>query len=498
MTPPLPPPLIVCLCAPGDAATRDALGRHLAPAESGQRLRYWHPGLLSPGVDVLRTTRQQLREAALVLPLLSDDFYGDGTRDLRPLLDALPPERVVPVLARAVAYKAAGDGMTDKQVLPRDGHPLRPRTDADQAYVAVVHEVLAALERLGPRAAAPLPDKAPAEHPPPQAAGATYDPRWFVSRGRQERAARQRLGGPGLPVVLQGPQLFGKSWLLEHLLTPLRGVPGLRLVELNLAALSQDDRGNPHALRRALAERILGACDLPAAWLDEHLGPRHDDVLGFEALLRRVLQAAPAPLCLSMDRADDLPSGPVRTGFYKQLRAFVDGGVRPPWSLLRLVLCISTTPSELQPDATASPFNGAEVILLDELDDEQVLELLRRYGLRWSNAERQAVRERVGGHPYLLRLLMDEAAQDGTPVSALLDGEPEALDAYLSRLDQALATRPELREALRQVHAQGHGQPGRDPTPTEYWRLHRMGLLDRIKGTRKVRLRCTLYHPLVE
>lgn len=168
---PAPAPLLVCLSAAADHELRDALGRHLSPVQSSGGLRYWHPGLLSPGADPLRTTRQQLREAALVLPLLSDGFYSDSLcQALRPHLDGVPSERVLPLLARPVAYERAEDGLAAKQRLPRDGAPLQ-RADRDSAFVAVVHEVVARLQEVGPRPAeAAGTEREPA---PAQAAGAT-------------------------------------------------------------------------------------------------------------------------------------------------------------------------------------------------------------------------------------------------------------------------------------------------------------------------------------
>ena len=208
--------------------------------------------------------------------------------------------------------------------------------------------------------------------------------------------------------------------------------------------------------------------------------------------MRQASAAAPAPLCLSIDRADELPEA-VRTGLYKQLRAFIDLGAHDEiWARLQLVLCISTTPDQLQRDPTASPFNSAQMLLLDEFDDAQMQDLLERYRLRWSPAERQAVRERVGGHPYLLRLLMDESVDNGTPVAELLDKELPPLEDYLARLDQRLPA--DLRAVLRRVVA----EPIWQPPQADYWRLHRMGLLGREPKTRQVRLRGSLYQRLIQ
>lgn len=312
-----------------------------------------------------------------------------------------------------------------------------------------------------------------------------------MARDKEERAARKRLYSAGLPIVLQAPHLFGKTWLLERLLAPLRADPNWRLVELDLAALSDGERSDAGGLRRALGRRILLGCGEPPDWRTRPPAADLDSAAHFSELLRRVLAASVTPLCLSVDRADDLPES-VRTGLYKQLRAFIDAGAHDEaWARLQLVLCISTTPDELQKDSTASPFNGAHKLLLDEFNDAQVQELLERYGLRWSPEERQEVRERVGGHPYLLRLLMDEVADNGTPVAALFDQNLPALEDYLARLDRRLPA--ELRTVLRKVVE----DPTWQPPQAEYWRLHRMGLLEREVKSKRVRLRGSLYQRLV-
>ena len=60
--------------------------------------------------------------------------------------------------------------------------------------------------------------------------------------------------------MLQAPRLLGKTRLLERLLAPLRADPGWRLVEIDLAALSDGERADPAALRRALVRRVLLGC----------------------------------------------------------------------------------------------------------------------------------------------------------------------------------------------------------------------------------------------
>lgn len=326
-----------------------------------------------------------------------------------------------------------------------------------------------------------------------QRVGAAYNARWYVARSREEREARSRLATPGAPMVIQGPKWFGKTWLLQHVLSALRTNSKYRLVEVNPASLNVVGPNSALQLRRALAMLIKAATDTPLEWVDEHMSSSAEASIAFEKYLKRILAATPGELLLlAIDGADEIPAGGVRSGFYKQLRALADQGGRDPWSRLRLLLCISTTPAELQPDSNSSPFNLAPPILLGELTPAQTTELLGCYGLSWTDAQRDAVLALVGGHPYLLRALMD-VAHGGTPIDELLDGDLDVFEQHLYELDQVLNQNPELRQELRGLLA----APAKSMGQSVYYRLHRLGLVDRVKGTQSVRLRCKLYHRLL-
>src|SRR5262245_8834397 len=68
-----------------------------------------------------------------------------------------------------------------------------------------------------PRPSEPLPSAPPSEPLPPPP-DAPYDLRFYVHRAEGERRAFAKLATPGAPVVIWGPWISGKSWMLAYLL----------------------------------------------------------------------------------------------------------------------------------------------------------------------------------------------------------------------------------------------------------------------------------------
>ena len=122
-----------------------------------------------------------------------------------------------------------------------------------------------------------------------------------------------------------------------------------------------------------------------------------------------------------------------------------------------------------------SPFNLTAPIVLDDLSVDQVEELGRRYRLQWSKRDIEQVMALVGGHPYLIRLLMHRAALQETPLAELLDpghGPRWILAPEVRRI------RAWLREnALFELTARVAGDPACQLDSGEIHRLVRAGVV---------------------
>ncbi len=253
---------------------------------------------------------------------------------------------------------------------------------------------------------------------PPQPPGAAYDPNWYVPREREEKTALNYLKFPGSPAVLFGPEHFGKTWLLSRCLAQIEKQQTYDSIVVNFGLL---DRSSLDELLKSLANRILRLRGLPPLSIR---GGWKGPGAAMQKLTRwmelEVLPDIPNALVLALDDIDIVSGSPYQDDFFALLRSWAESHMAP-WSKLRLVLAVSTTPAQLINDPNRSPFNLTTPIVLDDFSAAQVEDLARRYGLHWSRLDIQRVMALVAGHPTLVRLLMHEAALHETPLAELLD-----------------------------------------------------------------------------
>ncbi len=330
----------------------------------------------------------------------------------------------------------------------------------------------------------------------PQPPGAAYDPAWYISRPAEERAACDYLDTPGAPAVLWGPELFGKTTLLRYLLSQQpRLEASCRTVALDLAVLDRSAKETLNSLLYELAVRLVEAVDGPADWVQSAWERPGDPKRKLSALLgRKVLPEQPGRLVLALDRVDAVWGMPYQDDFFSLLRAWAEDAYNEPWSKLRLLLSLSTTPAQLCASVSQSPFNLTPPIYLTDFSPEQAAELMRRYRLPWRDSELAALMTLIGGHPYLLRLAMYKSAT-GTQIGRLLDGAMRTgglFEPQLNRYRSWLRQHPQLLAAAQRLHKDPRCQLAMD----EEHRLHSIGLV-RQDDTGAYRLRCRLYERLL-
>lgn len=322
--------------------------------------------------------------------------------------------------------------------------------------------------------------------------GGPYDKDWYVSRPEEERAALSYLASAGTPAVLWGPRRFGKSTLGQHLLDSLAmQQPAHRVVKLDLREFSDDTRSSLDSLLRAWSVRILQDLRLPIDWV-EAAWARPNDCKGQLSWLleHHVIPADDTVLILSIDHIDSLLGQRYVSDFFGLLRAWAERGGGPAWSQLRMLLMVSTMPSTLTLDLHQSPFNLTAPIYLDELSTQQIGSVGRLYGLALEPGEIDLITSWVGGHPFLVRLAMYEAARCDIPISLILDpssAHHRIFDDYLQYYRGLLERKPALLAALSKLIE--------DKKPidrSQYHALHRAGLVMQ-RGPAEYALRCRLY-----
>lgn len=329
---------------------------------------------------------------------------------------------------------------------------------------------------------------------PLQDPGGPYDPRWYVPPVNPARDTLERLLQPGQPVAIWGPELFGKTWLLRHTLCHLaaRGVGG-HVAQVNLRLVDADALASLDLFLRRFAAIVAESLGLDAAVVDE-AGKRPGTTPSNLRWLfeRRLFPAAEGPLVLAIDQADELVQHPVCDGFFTLLRGWSDLAGAEPWSRLRLVVAMSTTPVLVTTAPTRSPFaNAAAQVRLTDLDAAQVAELARKHRLSWSERDIDELMALVGGHPFLVRLVMVNAARNHVALGALLDESSQVFEPFLDGLRWRLSKDRWLLEVFRGML----GDPHRTADPVGYLRLRQAGVIHRVSGVYQLRYR--LYERLV-
>lgn len=327
---------------------------------------------------------------------------------------------------------------------------------------------------------------------PPEA---QYDRSWYISRPLEEREALEKLNTPGIPAILWGPEKFGKTWLQSFLRDSIREQdPDSTIIPINLWAFDSFSLSSLENFIQAIANHLIDAIGGSEQWLAEIFGGFGSPNLKLTRLIeRRILPAVPGRLILAIDRADAVYGSPFQDDFFSLLRSWAENS-REPWPRLRLLLAVSTPPAELSQRITVSPFNLAPPVQMRDLSPAQVQNVARLHRVAWGDSEVERAMHLVGGHPYLIRLLIHRAASETVPLEGMLDEHHPSgsvFDHYLERCRSRLEKEPPLYEALRRL-AKGQAGPADAPALPK---LQSMGLV--IPARRHHHLRYPLYQRLV-
>lgn len=288
-----------------------------------------------------------------------------------------------------------------------------------------------------------------------QPPGAPYNQSWHIGRAEEERTALNYLDQPGAPVVLWGPEKFGKTWMAQFLTNCVMQQDGgdCRVIAINLDTFDHESRADYPSFIRELAFQIVGALGGPEDWVPT-LWRSHGSVnqkLG-RLMRENVLPLANTRLIMALDRVDAIYGLPFKDDCFGMLRAWAQD-VR--LGKLRFILGISTTPRRLIDRPTQSPFNLTPPIVLGDFTRPQVEQMAELYGLSWTDKDFQIVTELIGGHPYLVRHVMHRAnLAGGVSVDELLDEGTSLFDEYLQRYSRRLHNSPELLAGIRRLRSE--------------------------------------------
>lgn len=319
--------------------------------------------------------------------------------------------------------------------------------------------------------------ESPDSPPPPREPDPTYIP------CRETEVVLREIDQSGAACVF-APFHFGKSTFLDGLLVTLQ--EDHRIVELR-PRMVPDVTSYTEFLKWV----SLKAADSVGhrEWVEEAWNAATYGTDRFEWLLeRRILPASDLPLLLAIDDGEKILENRSARSFYVLLRDF-NKRYRPPWKRFRALVTTGRTLHQLKraygPD---SFFLHTRTVPLGGFDSGQVAELAQQLGVPLkTDAERKVV-ETTGGHPYLVRRLLEESSRCSRPVEALLGTAEHLFADHLA--DCAARLEGTARSALRELLADSEASLSIEGAD------HLVGLgIVRIVRNRPV-LRCPLYRHL--
>lgn len=321
-------------------------------------------------------------------------------------------------------------------------------------------------ERLSEQQPVP-PSNSPMSPVPP---GGPYIPKWYVERPHEEATARRYLATAGTPVVLFGPALHGKRTLMHRLLDVCqheaqRQRRQLRTIEISFENFDADSLQSLDRLLHELAVRMVGSLNhatadhgLERVWARPGSPINKINILMEQHVLREL--EPEAQLILAMDNTETLIGRSYADDFFGALRGWSQRSSTHPWGQLRLILAMSTRPMLTNQSHFQSPFaNIIAEIQVVGFSAAQVAHLIYRYGLPWTDSDRDQLMDWIGGHPYLIRQVLYLAVSHQISSVAKTRTLPELVDS----LNRILSTqfRPLSAELRQELSSLARGAPNR-------------------------------------
>ncbi|WP_437984200.1 TIR domain-containing protein [Sorangium sp. So ce117] len=411
------------------------LEKHLAALRSEGLIQSFHAGDVGAGQASREVTEGHLERADLVLLLVSADFLASRECYERDVARALARReagqaRVVPVLLRACDWRHTKLG--ELKPLPKNERPVRSWEDEDEAFAEVARGIREAVTAITGARSAALPHRAPR-----RAQGE-------VRRADKVREIMQSLSKPEcVGVALLAPLGFEAHQVAGEVLHRLQR-PGEALLPVRLVP----------EVRATDEERFYGRLlrdlrwALPAPWralVDARAEGSAKDRFEYavDDLLGGPVAEAGRKLLLVVDGLAHVPAPQLEQWGYLMARLSNRGLKLLVWGGRELHELRTRPPS----GGLYSAFHVLTPVSLGALSAGEVRDLVLERGGEEAAAE--VLCDETGGHPALVRELVDGHADD------VRAGDREALLArilasdHMDRLRRTVGGDAEAQEVLR-------------------------------------------------
>lgn len=296
---------------------------------------------------------------------------------------------------------------------------------------------------------------------------------------------------PGALIRIKAPRQMGKTSLMKRILAHAKENE-IQTVTLNFQQAEKQIVNNLNTLLRWLCANISRQLNMSPKlddYWDEDIGSKMSCTLYMEGYL---LEATETPLVLALEEVSELFDYPsVAQEFLTMLRTWHEyTKAEPSWRKLRLVM-VQSTENYVALPINQSPFNVGLEINLAPFTPQQVQDLIEVHGLHLSTEQLNHLMELLGGHPYLVRLLLYHWAQQPDSLEQLLETAHTDAGIYRDHLHRYLWTLqqyPKLSAAFQQVL---NSTTAVAIEQMQAFKLNSMGLVN-LRGN-SVTLTCNLY-----
>ncbi len=308
-----------------------------------------------------------------------------------------------------------------------------------------------------------------------------------------EAECYQTILQPGAIIRIKAPSKMGKTKLLNNILN-YASEQKYPTVHINLLQIETSKFNSLDQFLRWFCIYLSDALKLNLN-LDDYWNQDRGSMLSCTRYLEKVLEQSEQPLVLGLDEVDRLLNYPnISQDFFYLLRSWYEEANNDElWEKLRLVVVYSTEDFGSL-DINQSPFNVGLPVELKPFDRQQIKELAKSYSLNFSVTEIEQLIFMLGGHPYLVDLIMSNLSSNSEQsLDELLEKAATETGIYNSYLRQHLINL-KSNSKLNKIFLKVLKSSGSVQVETLLaYQLYRMGLIQWSKENNTVMPSCELY-----
>ena len=296
------------------------------------------------------------------------------------------------------------------------------------------------------------PDNAPLKTP--NGSVALNSPYYIARKG--EESFVQQILWTGSLLKIKAPRKFGKSSLLIRV-NRFAQNNNHKVISINFKDFSTETKRNLNSLLIQICNRMARDMRLPNK-VKEYWA---DDWIDIKMICRtyiedEILAKSEQPVVLSLDEVDQIFEYPdVSNEFFSLLRNFhEESKVADEWEKLKIVITHASDTNFAVTNLNQSPFNVGTEICLSEFTLDQVYQLVNRMELDLSMEQVQNLIDKIGAHPYLIRLALYELKIGRYTYDSLLHSsinDDELFEDHLRYLYFKITQSPKLLETFKRV-----------------------------------------------